>query len=259
MLELINTVFKYKEDKSPDKLGRYPEAIHTMAFPERRFLWSARLLVIFSCISICVNLMLISGIYLMVPQRGAYPLVLYQDKIFSQLAVIEKHEKPIAAMDLLTESFIEEYIYMRHAILADYDELMQRWGAGSKFYWMSSKKVYSAFASNEIERNVRDFQASGLVRLVEVEWVKPTSLGFWQARFITLDYYPGENTPIINIWQAYIRAGMAPIPYENKSLREKNPFGFIITNYALSYIGTPQDAKSYLNTAKEVRQELYKY
>ena len=259
MLGLFNTVFKYKESKSPDKLGKYPEAIHTMAFPERRYLWSTRLLVIFSCLSICLNLMLVSGIYLMLPQRSSYPLVFYHDKLFNQLSVLEKQEKPVAALDLLTESFIEEYIYLRHVISSDYDELMYRWGTGSKFYWMSSRNVYSAFASNDVVKNVRDFRSTGLVRLVEVEWVRPTSRGFWQARFITMDYYPGERIPIINIWQAYVRAGLAPIPYENKSLREQNPFGFIVTNYALAYIGTPGDPKSYLNTAKEVRQELYEY
>ena len=259
MLGLFNTVFKYKENKSPDKLGKYPEAIHTMAFPERRYLWSSRLLVIFSCISICVNLMLVSGIYMMLPQRGASPWVFYHDKLLNQLTVLERQERPVAALDLLTESFIEEYIYLRHVISSDYDELMYRWGAGSKFYWMSSRTVYASFAANDIVNNVRDFRSTGLVRLVEVEWVKPISKGFWQSQFITMDFYPGEKIPIINIWRAYIRAGMTEIPYENKSIREQNPFGFTVTNYALAYVGTPGDPKSYLNTAKEVRQELYEY
>ena len=259
MLELFNTVFKYKENKSPDKLGRYPEAIHTLAFPERRYLWSTRLLVIFSSLSICLNLILVSSIYLMIPQRSAYPLLFYHDKAFSQLSLIERQERPVAAMDLLTENFVEEYIYLRHVISSDYDELMTRWGAGSKFYWMSSPQIYGSFVSNDVANNVQEFQTTGMVRLVEVEWIRPTSRGFWQTQFITMDYYPGEKVPIINIWRAYIRAVLAPIPYENKSLREKNPFGFLVTNYALSYVGTPGDPKSYLNTAKDVRREVYEY
>lgn len=259
MLDLFNTVFKYKENKSPDKLGKYPEAIHTLAFPERRYLWSSRLLVIFSCISICINLMLVSGIYLMTPQHSSYPLLLHHDKNFSQLSVLEPHEKPVAAIDLLTESFIEDYIFLRHVITSDYDELISRWKSGSRLFWMSSQKVYSSFSANDIEKNIRDFQMTGVVRLVEIEWVRPTSRGFWQVQFITVDYYPKSKTPIINIWRAYIRAALAPIPYENKSLREKNPFGFLVTNYALSYVGTPDSATSYLNTAKEVRNELYEY
>lgn len=259
MLELFNAVFKYKENKSPDKLGKYPEALHTLALPERRYLWTTRLLVIFSCLSISLNLMLVSGIYVLLPQRSSYPMLFYHDKGFSQLSLMEKQEKPIAAIDLLTEAFIEEYIYLRHVITGDYDELMQRWSPGSKFYWMSSKKTYNAFAAGEIERNVREFQSTGMVRLAEVEWIRPTSLGFWQAQFITMDYYPKETVPVINIWRAYIRTAMSPISYENRSLRENNPFGFLVLNYALSYVGTPGDPKSYLNTAKEIRNEIYEY
>ena len=259
MWDLFNTVFKYREKKSPDKLGKYPEAIHTLAFPERRYLWSSRLLVIFASISICINLMLVCCIYLMIPQKTSSPLLLFHDKNFSTLSLIERQEKPVAAIDLLAEFFIEEYIHMRHTITSDYDELMLRWGAGSKFYWMTSQRLYSAFASNDLSRNIRDFKMSGLARFVEIDWIRPTSSGFWQSQFSTLDYYPGASTPVVNVWRAYIRAAFAPIPYENKSLREQNPFGFIILNYALSYAGTPDIQKSYLNTAKDVHYKTYEY
>lgn len=259
MLDLFKTVFKYKEKKSPDQLGLYPEAIHTQALPERRYLWSARLLVIFACLSICLNMMLVSGIYVMLPQRRADPMLFHHSHTFSQFDMMEKQERPIAAIDLLTESFIEEYILLRHVITADYDELMTRWGRGSRLFWTSSRKIFQDFASNDINNNINQFKMRGLVRLAEVEWVKPMSQGFWQAQFITMDYYPGERIPIINIWRAYIRALMAPIPYENRSLREQNPFGFLVTNYSLSYIGTPDDAESYLNTAKDVRFEQSVY
>lgn len=259
MLDLFNTVFRFKENKSPDKLGKYPEAVHTLAFPERRYLWTSRLLVIFSSISISLNLILVSSIYLMLPQRTAYPLLLQKDKNFTQLSPVERQEKAIAIADLLTESLVEEYIYMRHVITDDYDEMMSRWGRGSRVYWMSSPNIYTAFISNDVEKNIRNSQLTGIVRLVETEWIRPTSRGFWQAQFITIDYYPEQKEPIINIWRAYIRAALAPIPYENKSLREQNPFGFLVTNYALSYVGTPGDPQSYLNTAKEVRNELYEY
>lgn len=259
MLDLFKTVFKYKEKQSPDKLGLYPEAIHTKAMPERRYLWSSRLLVIFACLSVCFNIMLVSSIYLMLPQRSTAPLLFKHNHTFSQLELVDQQEKPIAVVDLLTESFIEEYIMLRHAITSDYDELMTRWGRNSRLFWMSSRKVYQDFASNDIKNNVNQFKMRGLVRLIEIEWVRPSSRGFWMSQFITMDYYPGETTPVINIWRAYIRAFMAPIPYENRSLREQNPFGFLVTNYSLSYVGTPDSPESYLNTAKDVRFENYAY
>lgn len=259
MLDLLNTVFKYKEKQSPDKLGLYPEAIHTNAMPERRYLWSSRLLVIFAALSICLNLMLVSGIYVMLPQRSSSPLLFEPDRAFSQLKLIEKQERPVAAIDLLTEAFIEEFILLRNVITADYDELTRRWQPGSRLFWMSSQKVYQNFVANDIQRNINQFKIQGLVRLAEVEWIEPMSRGFWMAQFITMDYYPGEKTPIINIWRAYVRAILAPIPYENQSLREQNPFGFLVINYSTSYVGTPEDPESYLRTAKDVRFGQYVY
>lgn len=259
MLDLLNTVFKYKEKESPDKLGLYPEAIHTNAMPERRYLWSARFLVIFAALSICLNIMLVSGIYIMLPKRSSTPLILDTDNTFHTLKLLEKHERPIAVIDLLTESFIEEFILLRHVITADYDELMTRWGRGSRLFWMSSRRVYQDFASNDVQKNINQFKMRGLVRLAEVEWIQPISKGFWQAQFITMDYYPGEKIPIINVWRAYVRALFAPIPYENQSLREQNPFGFLVTNYSTSYVGTPDDPQSYMNEAKEIRFGLHNY
>ena len=38
-----------------------------------------------------------------------------------------------------------------------------------------------------------------------------------------------------------------------------NPFGFLVLNYSLSYMGTPDEPESYLNTAKEARNQIYAY
>ena len=126
MIDLLKTVFKYKEKESPDRLGLYPEAIHTNAMPERRYLWSARLLVILACLSICFNLMLVSGIYLMLPLLDSGPALFYHDHTFSSFAPLEKQERPIAAIDLLTESFLRDYVLLRHVVTNDYDELKSR-------------------------------------------------------------------------------------------------------------------------------------
>ena len=65
MFEIFNTIFKYKEKQSPDQLGLYPERVHVEAMPERRYLWTSRVLVILSCLSISFNMMLAATIYLL--------------------------------------------------------------------------------------------------------------------------------------------------------------------------------------------------
>ena len=259
MLDIIRTVFKYKEKRSPDKLGAYPELVHVGAMPERRYLWTSRCLVIFSSISICFSMMLASTIYLLLPQRGAFPQLMHSNKYFSRLELMDFHEKKVPVQDLLAEQLIEEYILLRHVISDDYDELTSRWSKGAKMYWMSSRRVFQNFVTHDVQNNILQFRMRSLVRLVEVEWVKPVSRGLWNAQFITMDYYPDTEKPIVNIWRAYIRTAFTDINYTNREQRTQNPFGFLVLNYSLSYVGTPDEPESYLNTAKEIRALKYEY
>ncbi len=259
MFDIFQTIFKYKEKATPDKLGLYPEKVHTNAMPERRYLWTSRFLVIFSCISISLSMMLASAIYVLLPQRQAYPLLLRTNNYFSQLELADVAERGISVMDLIAEEYIKEYINLRHVISNDYDELMARWSPGAKLYWLSGRSVFSNFATNDVQNNITQFRMSGMVRLVDIEWVRPMTRGLWHAQFITMDYYPGESMPIINIWRAYLKIAFTTINFANKRQREMNPFGFMVLNYSLSYVGTPDEPESYLNTARDVRNQNYAY
>ena len=160
---------------------------------------------------------------------------------------------------MLTEYYIDEYILLRHVISDDYDELVARWAAGAKLYWLSSHRVFQSFITNDVENSIRQFRTRSMVRMVEVEWVRPITKGLWLAQFITLDKYPDEIAPIVNIWRAYMRVGFTAINYANRRQRELNPFGFLVLNYSLAYVGTPDEPMSYLNTAKDARGQKYAY
>lgn len=259
ILGIFQTIFKYRERKSPDKLGYYPERVHVEAMPERRYLWTSRVLVILSCLSICLSMMISSGIYLLLPQRGSYPRLLQTNKFFSQLEMTERQEKIVPVQDLIAEQYIEEYILLRHVISNDYDEIMNRWSAGSELYWLSSRTVFQSFASNDVNNNIMQFRMRAMTRLVEVEWIKPLARGLWQAQFITMDYYAGQKEPVVGIWRAYLRVTFTNIDFNNKDQRVFNPFGFLVMNYSLSYVGTPDEPASYLQTAREVRSQKYAY
>lgn len=259
MRKILQTVFKYKEKTSPDHLEAYPERVHVGAMPERRYLWTSRFLVIFSCFSICFTIMLASTIFLLLPQRGSAPMLLHSDKSSSSMVLTDIHERAISAQDLLAELYIEEYIALRHVISNNYDELLKRWSPGSKMYWMSTQQVFQSFASNDVENNIRLFRRSGLVRLVEIEWVRAVAKGLWQAQFITMDFYPGKTTPTIDIWKAHIRTAFTKINYTNRKQRELNPFGFLVLNYSLSYVGTPDEPTSYLSAAKKIRSKKHSF
>ena len=44
------------------------------------------------------------------------------------------------------------------------------------------------------------------------------------------------------------------IDLEKRDGLVENPFGFKITKYSLSYVGTPEKPVSYLETAKKIRE-----
>lgn len=258
MFEIFNTIFKYKEKQSPDKLGKYPEQVHVAAMPERRYLWTSRMLVIFSCLSISLNMMLGSTLYLMLPQRTVYPKLLQINKYFSQLEQTQPDERIVPVTDLVAEQHITNYIILRHTISDDYDELLERWGKWQTLYWYSSPEVYKKFADNDVKFNIMQFRDKSLQRNVIVEWVRPLTLGLWQAQFLMQDYYPESDKPQTTIWRANLRIAYKRIPFRNKDDVTKNPFGFVVENYSLGYVGTPETSAHYLETAKELTEQNYR-
>ena len=258
MFDLLKAVFKYKQKRSPDKLGLYPEAVHTSAIPERRYLWSSRLLVIFASLSICFNIMLVCTLYVMLPQRGATPRLLQKNDPLNRLDVVTKQEVNVYPKDLLTENFIREYVSVRHSVSSNYDALKKKWQIGSPFYCMSSEEVYQRFlSSGGLEQMIYSYQSKGFTRTVDIHWVHPVAVGLWAVRFATFDYYPHSTLPVVNVWQAYVRAVMALISYDNKMMRYQNPFGFLVTSYSLSYLGSPDNIAGYLQKALERRMNLH--
>lgn len=257
MFDIFRTIFKYREKKSPDKLGLYPESVHVDAMPERRYLWTSRILVVVSCMSISVNMMLAATIYLMLPQRSAYPRLLYINDYFSQLEQVEPQERVVSASDLIAEQHIYHYIQLRHKITRDYDELQRRWAPYETLYWYSSPNVYNMFAGKEAKASMDQFRIRSLKRDVEIQWIKIMTTGLWHTQFLTHDYLPGEETPHTSIWRATLRIAYGTPAFRTRDDLAKNPFGFMVTNYSLGYMGTPETSAHYLETAKGFSEKAF--
>lgn len=258
MLDIFHTIFKYREKESPDKLGYYPERVHVNAMPERRYLWTSRVLVICAALSICVNMMLASTLYVLLPQRSAAPQLFQINKNFSQLEQVQPSEILMPVGDLVAEQHINEYIMLRFLISSDYDELLNRWGRGSTVYWYSSSPVYEDFAKNDVAYNVMQFREKGLQRDVEIDWTRPLSRGLWLVQFRTLDYLPEYNFPIVNLWRATLRIGFTTIPFKNREDAIANPFGFLVTSFSLAYHGSTKSSNHYLEKVKKATQSRFK-
>ena len=258
-MSIFQTIFKYKEKKSPDKLGYYPERVHISAMPERRYLWTSRILVILSCLSISLSMMLCSTIYLLLPQKGASPRLLQTNSYLSQLELTQRQEITMPVQNLIAEQYIEEYIMLRHVISNDYDELLYRWSPGAELYWLSSQQVFGSFASKDVQNNIMQLRMLGITTLVEIDWIKPVANGLWTAQFKTIEYYENGKAPSKKLWRVYMRVAFTNIRFNNKEQRVLNPFGFIMLNYSIAYAGNPNDITSYLETASEINKQSYNF
>lgn len=67
----------------------------------------------------------------------------------------------------------------------------------------------------------------------------------------TLSRHSGS---VVIVWRAYMRIDYNDIDLEKRDGLVENPFGFKITKYSLSYVGTPEKPVSYLETAKKIRE-----
>ena len=157
MFDIFRTLFRYKEKESPDDLEAYPVKVHVDAFPERRYLWTSRFLVVFTGLSICLNVILVLAIYLMIPNIKVYPQFFNINQYFSQIEQVQPNEIRYPATDLITEQYIKEYLYLRYTITDDAEEIISRWVEGSPFYWYSTPSVYQKFKSGEMKANIKLF------------------------------------------------------------------------------------------------------
>lgn len=254
MIEIFHTLFKYKEKESPDQLGAFPERVHVDAFPERRYLWTSRLLVMLSVISISFNMMLASSIYVLLPQITVYPNFFSINDYFAQVEMVQKREVKFPVADLVSEKYIDDYLNLRYTITDNAREMEKRWSAGSSFYWMQTPAVYNEFLSADYQASMNMLKKKKMQRYIQVEWIRPLLRGLWQAHFKTYDFYEGKSEPTITNWRTTMRIMYVKLRFLDRSKRTYNPYGFLVSSYALSYHGREGDEESYMETARKRSQ-----
>lgn len=236
MFNLFYTLFKYKEKAQKDELGYYPEKVEVKAFPERRYLWTSRVLVVLSCLSLCISMVLGSILCIMIPLKRADIMPLQIDYKKYQINGMQYSHFQAFAGNLVTESIIAQYVTQRYTIGDDVGELGQRYSENEFLHLASDSQVWEDFMATE-RPYFESLQKMGVRRTVEIEQGYPVSFNFWQVRFKTIDVYPNMETPIISRWIASIRMTFDFSKYDDKELGLKNPFGTSVKVYNLSYLG----------------------
>ena len=255
MRGIFDLIFRYREKESPDKLGFYPEKVHIEAMPERRYLWTSRILVIVSALSISLTIVLASTIYILLPQRGARPRLLEEKDSFWILRDVEPLEKNVYASELLTESLLQKYVLLRHEIPDQQYLLVDRWSENqaSEFYALSDEQVFQTFKAKMDDTMIHNFITKNMTREIRFEQSLALRPNLWMIQFRTVTRQGDNVVPVIDRWRAYIRIRFDNTP-DGGRISRANPFGMLVSQYSLAYVGKPvAETDNYLDTIKRLR------
>ncbi|MBR1648239.1 MAG: type IV secretion system protein [Alphaproteobacteria bacterium] len=201
---------------------------------EKRYLWTARAFAIITAVSFCCNLILLLAILQVIPLYRVEPFLMTFQNKEEQVYNIQPVNRNLTEERAITEAFVRQYVLMRSSFNRDIPEVEARWGAGGAIQEMSSSAVYDDFIKNTAGRALELIRTRRMMRDVRIMTVNELSDGVWQVEYETRDMYPDSKTPEINYWTASLK-----VMYRYKSVkfkeRLKNPVGFTVVNYSLSY------------------------
>ena len=201
---------------------------------EKRYLWTARAFAIITAISLCCNIVLILAIMQVLPLYRVEPFLLTFQNKEEQVYNIQPIKGRMEDQKAITEVFVRQYVLLRSSFDRDVQEMEARWMPGGPVQEMSSSAVYTEFLEKTAKKALDLIRARSLQRNVRILTVNELGLGLWQVEYETQDMYPDSPAPEVNYWTASLR-----IAYNRKSVkygeRLKNPVGFTVVRYSLTY------------------------
>ena len=201
---------------------------------EKRYLWTARAFAIITAISLCCNIVLILAIMQVLPLYRVEPFLLTFQNKEEQVYNIQPIKGRMEDQKAITEVFVRQYVLLRSSFDRDVQEMEARWMPGGPVQEMSSSAVYTEFLEKTAKKALDLIRARSLQRNVRILTVNELGRGLWQVEYETQDMYPDSPAPEVNFWTASLR-----IAYNRKSVkygeRLKNPVGFTVVRYSLTY------------------------
>lgn len=201
---------------------------------EKRYLWTARAFAIITALSICCNIVLILAIFQVLPLYRVEPFLLTFQNRSEQVYNIQPIREGLRNQKAITEVFVRQYVLLRSSFMRDSSEMEARWSADGPVKEMSSPKVYQDFLDNTAKKALQVINSRGLSRDVKILSVNELANGIWQVEYETRDMYPESVQPEVNYWTASLN-----VTYRKKSVkygdRLKNPVGFTVTRYSLTF------------------------
>lgn len=201
---------------------------------EKRYLWTARAFAVVAALSICCNIVLIMAIFQVLPLYRVEPYLLTFQNRAEQVYNIQPIKEGLRNQKAITEVFVREYVLTRSSFDREIPEMEARWMPGGPIQEMSAPDVYQDFLNNTAKKALSVIRARGLTRDVKILSVNELTNGIWQVEYETSDMYPESDKPDVNYWTASLNVGFRKktVKYGD---RLKNPIGFTVTRYALTF------------------------
>lgn len=197
-------------------------------------MWTARAFAIITAISLCCNIVLLLAINQVLPLYRIEPFLLSFQSKQEQVYNVQPVRGNLAEEKAITEVFVREYVLLRSSFDLDIPEMEARWMPGGPIQEMSSSAVYSEFLEKTAKKALTIIRTKSMIRNVRILTVNELGSGLWQVEYETQDMYPDSAAPEVNYWTASLR-----VTYRRKRVkygeRLKNPVGFTVVRYSLSY------------------------
>ncbi|MDD4519538.1 MAG: type IV secretion system protein [Alphaproteobacteria bacterium] len=209
---------------------------------ERRYLWTARSFAIVVAMSLCANIVLLLGLFYILPVTRVQPFYLtFQDKS-EQIVRVRPLGASEETMSLITESYIRQYLLARLKITSDINEVLNRWNTQGPVKWMSSDVVFNDFVKTTVGA-FEKIRKEGFTRDIEILSVLKTASNtakgdVWQIELDTVDMLPTIKEPVRTRWLIMLRIIYRANQDVQYAYRLKNPLGFTVVQYAIRQKGT---------------------
>lgn len=253
----ISSVLKTDMETTNDHLEAYPERMETTAFPERRYLKTARVFAILIFISILLNCAMAFVFMKMASMAdasifGGGQAHLYRADLFNRsIRTVEPAHVRIPAIQLLSQNIIEEYINLRFSVSPFYNEMLVRWMGDERLYLYSSEDGKMGL---EGPRSAQLAKArSGIVEDVYIYSIRTGFRNLYEVVFdvFTLPKTPRGNKECLYInedklWLACLREKATAVQRYKALMRVsynwhlkkreeviKNPYQFSVTSFTL--------------------------
>jgi type IV secretory pathway component VirB8 len=230
---------KIASEKLDEERFNIEKEISEESLRERRYLWTARAFAIVVAITLCANIVLLLGLFQVLPlTRAQFFYLTFQNKE-EQIVSVQPLNASEETMNLVTESYIRQYLVARLQVTSNKDEMLNRWNTEGPVKWMSSDVVFNDF----IKTTVADFERmdkEGWTRSIDIlSVIKSSSRArgggdIWQAEVDMINMLPSSNRPTRERFIVYLRVAYYPNPNIKYAYRLKNPLGFTVMQYGIS-------------------------